>query len=128
MNREKEMEKMADQLEQNFELIGSSAIEDKLQVDVGKTIHDLKRAGIQVWVLTGDKVETAINIGTSCRLLDSEMNMFILEQTKPKKVRTEIVNALAQQKITKLCGSASLRSLKKKELIMQSGSWTILSM
>ena len=101
MNREKEMEKMADQLEQNFELIGSSAIEDKLQVDVGKTIYDLKRAGIQVWVLTGDKVETAINIGTSCRLLDSEMNMFILEQTKPKKVRTEIVNALAQQKITK---------------------------
>ena len=46
MNREKEMEKVADQLEQNFELIGSSAIEDKLQVDVGKTIHDLKRAGI----------------------------------------------------------------------------------
>ena len=70
-------------------------------MDVGKTISDLKRAGIQVWVLTGDKVETAINIGTSCRLLDSEMNMFILEQTKPKKVRNELANALAQQKITK---------------------------
>ena len=79
MNREKEMDRVADMLERDFELIGSSAIEDKLQVDVGKTIHDLKRAGIQVWVLTGDKVETAINIGTSCRLLDQEMNMFVLE-------------------------------------------------
>ena len=95
MNREKEMDKVADMLEKDFELIGSSAIEDKLQVDVGKTIHDLKRAGIKVWVLTGDKVETAINIGTSCRLLDQEMNMFILEQTKPKRVRNELVNALA---------------------------------
>lgn len=69
---------MAELIEQDFELLGSSAIEDKLQEDVGQTIHDLRRAKIQVWVLTGDKVETAINIGTSCRLLDSEMNMFVL--------------------------------------------------
>ena len=48
-----------------------------------------------MWVLTGDKVETAINIGTSCRLLDNEMNHFVLKQTKPKKVRIELVNALA---------------------------------
>jgi P-type E1-E2 ATPase len=56
-------------IENNFELIGSTAIEDKLQDNVGKTIADIKSAGIQVWVLTGDKVETAMNIGFSCQLL-----------------------------------------------------------
>ena len=79
VNREREINRVAELIENDFELIGSTAIEDKLQVDVGKTIHDLKRAGIKVWVLTGDKVETAINIGYSCRLLNNEMNTFILE-------------------------------------------------
>ena len=69
VNRDKELDKVAELIENDFELIGSTAIEDKLQEDVGQTIYDLKRAGIQIWVLTGDKVETAINIGFSCRLL-----------------------------------------------------------
>jgi P-type E1-E2 ATPase len=47
-------------------LVGATAIEDKLQDKVGETIASLKKAGIKVWVLTGDKVETAINIGLSC--------------------------------------------------------------
>ena len=52
-------------------------------------------------MLTGDKVETAINIGFSCRLLNSEMNTFILEKIKPKEVKIEVNNALAQQNVTK---------------------------
>ena len=48
-----------------MELIGGTAIEDKLQDKVGPTIAYLKKAGIKLWVLTGDKVETAINIGFS---------------------------------------------------------------
>ena len=72
-----------------------------MQEDVGQVIYDLKRAGIQIWVLTGDKVETAINIGFSCRLLNNEMNTFILEKTKPKEVKIEVNNALAQQNVTK---------------------------
>jgi len=51
-------------------LIGSTAIEDKLQDEVADTISFMKDAGIKVWVLTGDKVETAINIGVSAGLLD----------------------------------------------------------
>lgn len=47
-------------------LIGATAIEDKLQDEVGETIDFCKKAGIKVWVLTGDKIETAINIGFSC--------------------------------------------------------------
>ena len=81
------MNKVSDAFEQDFELIGSSAIEDKLQEEVGKTIYSLRQAAIKVWVLTGDKVETAMNIGMACKLLDNEMNTFILqsldiEQTK----------------------------------------------
>ena len=54
-----------------------------------------------MWVLTGDKVETAINIGFSCKLLNHEMNMFVLQEHKPKRVRVEMSNAFAQQRITK---------------------------
>ena len=70
INKEKEMNKVSDALEQDFILIGSSAIEDKLQEEVGQTIFNLRQAAIKVWVLTGDKVETAMNIGMACKLLD----------------------------------------------------------
>ena len=96
VNREKEINRVAELIEQDLILIGSTAIEDKLQVDVGKTIHDLKRAGIKVWVLTGDKVETAINIGYSCKLLSNHMNTFILDEVKPKKVKVQLQTFMAQ--------------------------------
>jgi len=92
---------VAEILEVEFDLIGSTAIEDKLQDEVGKTIYDIKKAGVQLWVLTGDKVETAINIGHSCQLLHDAMNMFVLQELKPKKVRIEIVEALGNQSLTK---------------------------
>lgn len=57
-------------IEKDLVLFGSTAIEDKLQQDVGDTINFLKLAGIHVWVLTGDKVATAINIGKAAGLID----------------------------------------------------------
>lgn len=50
-------------------MIGSTAIEDKLQDNVKETIVKLRKAGIKVWMLTGDKRETAVNIGKSCGLI-----------------------------------------------------------
>lgn len=44
-------------------LLGATAIEDRLQAGVPETISTLMRADIKIWVLTGDKQETAINIG-----------------------------------------------------------------
>lgn len=64
--RDDKMADVADRLERGLDLIGATAIEDKLQDDVDKAISAMKKAGIKVWVLTGDKVETAINIGYSC--------------------------------------------------------------
>ena len=83
-NKEAEINKVAEELEVEFDLIGSTAIEDKLQDDVGKTISDIKAAGVKLWVLTGDKIETAINIGFSCKLLDKEMEIFILDKESTK--------------------------------------------
>ena len=53
--------------------LGATAIEDKLQDGVPRTIANLRSAGIKIWVLTGDKQETAINIGYSCQLLSDDL-------------------------------------------------------
>lgn len=57
---------MQAEIETDLLLLGGTAIEDKLQDNVGQTIKQLKETGIKIWVLTGDKVETAINIGYAC--------------------------------------------------------------
>jgi P-type E1-E2 ATPase len=77
-NREEAMDNVAKKIEKDFELVGATAIEDKLQDEVADTISFMKQAGIKVWVLTGDKVETAINIGYSCALLKEDMEQFII--------------------------------------------------
>ncbi|XP_015266055.1 PREDICTED: phospholipid-transporting ATPase IK, partial [Gekko japonicus] len=56
-------------------LLGATAIEDKLQEGVPETIHLLKRGGMKVWVLTGDKQETAVNIGFASQLLSDDMTI-----------------------------------------------------
>lgn len=61
-NREEKVELVSSEMEMGFTLLGGTAIEDKLQDGVPDTIEDLKRAGIKLWVLTGDKLETAIGM------------------------------------------------------------------
>ena len=64
--REQRIKKVYDEVEDNLELLGAIGIEDKLQENVRETLVALGDAGIKVWVLTGDKKETAINISQSC--------------------------------------------------------------
>ncbi|KAK7922859.1 hypothetical protein WMY93_009761 [Mugilogobius chulae] len=71
-NREKLIMESAVQIETNLCLLGATGVEDRLQDSVPDTIMALREAGIQVWVLTGDKPETAVNIGYACRLLEQE--------------------------------------------------------
>ncbi|XP_071327266.1 phospholipid-transporting ATPase VD isoform X2 [Trachinotus anak] len=68
-NREELLLESAQRLETNLTLLGSTGIVDRLQEEVPETIEALQRAGIKVWVLTGDKQETAINIAYACKLL-----------------------------------------------------------
>jgi magnesium-transporting ATPase (P-type) len=72
--REELLEECALELEQNFDISGSTAIEDRLQDNVAESIIHIRKAGIVIWVLTGDKIETAINVGYSSGLLDNSIN------------------------------------------------------
>ncbi|KAJ2517379.1 drs2 neo1 protein [Coemansia sp. RSA 2049] len=72
-NRQQQVEALCEEIEGDLLLSGVSAIEDRLQNGVPETIFKLRRAGIRVWMLTGDKVETAINIAKSCRLIDTDV-------------------------------------------------------
>ncbi|KAK3847769.1 MAG: hypothetical protein J3R72DRAFT_135790 [Linnemannia gamsii] len=77
--RQEKLEQVAEVLEQNLDMTGATAIEDKLQDGVPETIDKLRRAGIRLWMLTGDKRETAINIGYSCRLIKDYSSTIILD-------------------------------------------------
>ena len=77
-------------IEVEMELVGSTAIEDRLQDEVADTIQFMKKTGIKVWVLTGDKIETAMNIGVSAGLLDSSMGQHIIDQTDNSEILQRI--------------------------------------
>ncbi|EAS00612.2 phospholipid-translocating P-type ATPase, flippase family protein (macronuclear) [Tetrahymena thermophila SB210] len=84
--RDKKMESLQEVIEQNLEMLGATAIEDMLQDQVGETISVLKSTGIKVWVLTGDKVETAINIGYSCKLLTDDQEQLVVDGETEQQV------------------------------------------
>lgn len=67
--KDKALDEIYSRFEQNLTLIGGTAVEDRLQDDVPETIASLQEAGIKIWMLTGDKLETAENIAQSCKLL-----------------------------------------------------------
>uniref|UniRef100_A0A671PRU5 Phospholipid-transporting ATPase n=1 Tax=Sinocyclocheilus anshuiensis TaxID=1608454 RepID=A0A671PRU5_9TELE len=81
-NREEALDVLYEEIEKNLLLIGATAIEDKLQDGVPETIAKLAKADIKIWVLTGDKKETAENIGFSCQLLTDDMKIHYGEDVK----------------------------------------------
>eukprot|EP01016_Furgasonia_blochmanni_P009219 TRINITY_DN13822_c0_g1_i4.p1 TRINITY_DN13822_c0_g1~~TRINITY_DN13822_c0_g1_i4.p1 ORF type:complete len:1011 (-),score=95.37 TRINITY_DN13822_c0_g1_i4:124-3156(-) len=91
--REEAMAACQEKIEVQMELVGATAIEDKLQDQVGATISHLRETGIKIWVLTGDKIETAINIGFSCNLLHNSMTQVLVDG----RTRTEVTNNLKEQ-------------------------------
>ncbi|RLN88329.1 hypothetical protein BBJ28_00012448 [Nothophytophthora sp. Chile5] len=76
------IDKLQNEMEANLELLGATAIEDRLQDGVPETMERLAKAGICIWVLTGDMEETAINIGYACRLLNNDMERHVINSTK----------------------------------------------
>ncbi|XP_072977248.1 phospholipid-transporting ATPase 3 isoform X1 [Typha angustifolia] len=82
--REKKLDEVAEMIEKDLILIGCTAIEDKLQEGVPACIETLSKAGIKIWVLTGDKMETAINIAYACNLINNGMKQFIISSETDK--------------------------------------------
>lgn len=93
-NRAEELDKAAEIIEHDFFLLGATAIEDRLQDGVPETIHTLQQANIKVWVLTGDRQETAINIGMSCKLLSEDMMLLIVNEETASATRDNIQKKL----------------------------------
>ncbi|XP_074539982.1 phospholipid-transporting ATPase ID isoform X1 [Halichoeres trimaculatus] len=92
--REDRLAAAYEEIEQNMMLLGATAIEDKLQEGVPETIAVLTLANIKIWVLTGDKQETAVNIGYSCKMLTDDMTeVFIISGHTVQSVRQELRRA-----------------------------------
>lgn len=83
-------------VECNLRLLGATGIEDKLQEGVPETIECLRQAGIKVWVLTGDKQETAISIALSCKLLTPDMHQIVINGNSESECKTLLSEAKAQ--------------------------------
>lgn len=78
VNRDANIAQAGAELEIGMNCLGITAIEDRLQDEVPEVIADLAKAGIIVWMLTGDKLETAINIGRSCNLVLQDTTLSML--------------------------------------------------
>ncbi|KAJ3170240.1 hypothetical protein HDU88_008867 [Geranomyces variabilis] len=93
-NRDEETDAVAETIERDLILMGATAIEDKLQEGVPETIALLAKAGIKIWVLTGDKMETAINIGFAANLLRRDMTLIVVRSASLDATFRQLTEAL----------------------------------
>uniref|UniRef100_A0A3B3X3U2 Phospholipid-transporting ATPase n=1 Tax=Poecilia mexicana TaxID=48701 RepID=A0A3B3X3U2_9TELE len=121
--REDRLAAAYDKIEQDMKLLGATAIEDKLQEGVPETIALLSLANIKIWVLTGDKQETAVNIGYSCKMLTDDMTeVFIIGGHTVQSVRQELRSAV----VCRLQNTAgSFRKMRQK-LLYISGEFALI--
>ncbi|KAJ6751636.1 hypothetical protein OIU85_002102 [Salix viminalis] len=107
-DRIEKMDEVADKIEKDLILLGATAIEDKLQKGVPECIDKLAQATIKIWVLTGDKMETAVNIGYACSLLRRGMRLITITLDFPE------IKALERQGDKEAIFKASLESVKEQ--------------
>jgi magnesium-transporting ATPase (P-type) len=105
-NRDKKLTQAAEDIEKELHIVGATAIEDKLQVGVPDTIATLEDAGIKLWVLTGDKRETAVEIGYSTKVLTPQMHL-----TEFVDRGAEFVRAQCAMEFMRLVKAGKLRKL-----------------
>ncbi|XP_054234846.1 putative phospholipid-transporting ATPase IM isoform X12 [Homo sapiens] len=92
--RDERIAGLYEEIERDLMLLGATAVEDKLQEGVIETVTSLSLANIKIWVLTGDKQETAINIGYACNMLTDDMNdVFVIAGNNAVEVREELRKA-----------------------------------
>ncbi|KAL2523332.1 putative phospholipid-transporting ATPase 8 [Forsythia ovata] len=108
VDRDALVDAAADKIERNLILLGATAVEDKLQKGVPACIDKLANAGIKIWVITGDKMETAINIGYACSLLRDDMKQIVVTLDSPE------INDLEKQGDKEAIAKASSASISKQ--------------
>ncbi|CAA0828825.1 Putative phospholipid-transporting ATPase 9 [Striga hermonthica] len=107
-DREAFIDEVTEEIEKDLILLGATAVEDKLQQGVPECIDKLAQAGIKIWVLTGDKMETAINIGYACSLLRQGMKQITISLDNPE------INALEKDGDKNAIAKASKQSVIKQ--------------
>lgn len=130
-DRENELEEVAELIEKDLHLLGATTVEDKLQKQVPETIEKFRQAGIRVWVLTGDKMETAVNIGYSSKQLSRDMKIFLFDERSEESIRARISEELdglqkEQKETTCTRNSALVIDGKSLSYIFQSDSTAAL--
>lgn len=118
-NREEKLKDAALEIERKIHIVGATAIEDKLQVGVPKTIATLAKAGIKLWVLTGDKRETAIEIGYSTAVLTPKMHL-----TEVADKGLEHVRAQCAMEFIGLVKAGKLPNYQRAAVDKQEDGWS----
>ncbi|KAI8065869.1 hypothetical protein BC940DRAFT_320202 [Gongronella butleri] len=95
--REEKLDAVCEEIECDMLLMGGTAIEDRLQEGVPETIAKLSHSGINLWVLTGDKTETAINIAYACNLITNDMDTVVLQADDRDLAMQQIKDAIRHQ-------------------------------
>ncbi|CAN6706651.1 unnamed protein product [Malus baccata var. baccata] len=102
VDREWRIAEVCQRLEHDFEILGVTAIEDRLQDGVPETIESLRKAGINFWMLTGDKQNTAIQIALSCNFISPEPKgqLLLIDGKTEDEVRRSLERVLLTMRIT----------------------------
>lgn len=111
-NREELLVESAMRLENKLTLLGATGIEDRLQEGVPESIEALHQAGIKIWMLTGDKQETAVNIAYACKLLEPDDKLFILN-TQSQDACGMLMSAILEELQKRAQVSPELASSRK---------------
>ncbi|CAN1230877.1 Phospholipid-transporting ATPase 2 [Linum perenne] len=102
IDREWRIAEVCQRLEHDLEVLGVTAIEDRLQDGVPETIEALRRAGINFWMLTGDKQNTAIQIALSCNFISPEPKgqLLLIDGKTKDEVSRSLERVLLTMRIT----------------------------
>ncbi|KAE9448045.1 hypothetical protein C3L33_20080, partial [Rhododendron williamsianum] len=112
-DREAMLERVSDLMERDLILVGATAVEDKLQKGVPQCIDKLAQAGLKIWVLTGDKMETAINIGFSCSLLRQGMKQICITSLNIDTSAQDFRKAVKDNIVLQITNASQMIKLEK---------------
>ena len=105
VNRDERLAACAEAIERECQLLGATAVEDKLQEGVPETVQTLRAAGALVWMLTGDKLETAVSIAHTCRLIDKDGDLVVVKEEDFANDDDFLKKKLAEAREDKALGS-----------------------
>ncbi|KAK7349266.1 hypothetical protein VNO77_06499 [Canavalia gladiata] len=112
-DREATLERVSEMMERELILVGATAVEDKLQKGVPQCIDKLAQAGLKIWVLTGDKMETAINIGFACSLLRQGMKQICITIPSTDSVTNDVKQAIKENILNQITNASQMIKLEK---------------